>query len=123
MTDFNETEQVYWIVSGTIHDGQEAAFRAISARLVESTRAEPGALNYEWSVAADGRTFHIFERYADSGAVVVHRERSGELVKQLYSIATRKSFVLYGNPSKEVAELVVSRDPLVMRPLGGFGRP
>ena len=123
MTDFNDTEQVYWVVTGTINPGQEAAFRAVSAQLVESTRAEPGALAYEWSIGPDGRTFHIFERYADSGAVVLHRERSGPLVKELYALATRKSFTLYGNPSKEVNELVANRDPLVMRPLGGFGRP
>jgi quinol monooxygenase YgiN len=123
MTNLGETEQVYWIVTGTINPGQEAAFRAIRARLVESTQDEPGALNYEWSIAPDGRTFHIFERYADSGAVMLHRERSGPLVKELYALATRKSFTVYGNPSKEVNELLISRDPLAMKPLGGFSRP
>jgi quinol monooxygenase YgiN len=122
MKNFRETEQVYWIVAGTIHPGQEAAFRAISARLVESTRAEPGTLAYEWSVSADGRTFHILERYADSAAVALHRERSADLVKELYAVATRESFTLYGNPSAEIRQLLASRAPLVLGPLGGFSR-
>jgi quinol monooxygenase YgiN len=40
--------------------------------MVESTKAEPGALNYEWFISEDGTSCHIYERYADSAAAMVH---------------------------------------------------
>jgi (4S)-4-hydroxy-5-phosphonooxypentane-2,3-dione isomerase len=122
MTTFNETKQVYWIITGEINLGQEADFRAICARLVESTKTEPGALNYEWSIAEDSRTFHIYERYADSEAVKFHRGNVGEMLKELYAIATLKSFTLYGGPSDELKQLLATRHPLMMAPHNGFSR-
>ena len=83
MTNFNDTKQVYWIVAGEINPGQEATFRAISARLVELTQTEPGAPNCEWSIAEHSRSFHISERYADSEAARFHRAQVGEMLKEL----------------------------------------
>jgi autoinducer 2-degrading protein len=122
MTKFNETKQVYWMITGEINPGQEAAFSAICARLVESTKAEPGALNYEWSIAEDRRTFHIFERYADSEAVKFHRGQLGEMLKELYAVVSLKSFTLYGGPCDELKQLLAARHPLVMVPSNGFSR-
>ncbi len=122
MTDFSETKQVYWIITGEINPGQEAVFRAVCARLVELTKAEPGALNYEWSIAEDGRAFHIYERYADSEAVKFHRGNVGEMLKELYAVATLRSFTLYGGPSDEVKQLFAPRHPLVMASHNGFSR-
>ncbi len=122
MTHFSETKQVYWIITGEINPGQEAAFSAICARLVESTKAEPGALNYEWSIAENSRAFHIYERYVDSAAVMFHRANVGEMLKELYAVATAKSFTLYGSPSDELKQLLATRHPLVMIPHNGFNR-
>ena len=122
MTNFNETKQVYWVIMGEINPGQEAAFAAICARMVESTKAEPGALNYEWSIAENSRTFHIYERYADSEAVKFHRTQVGELLKELYALVALKTFTLYGNPSDELKSLLAARHPLVMVPHNGFSR-
>jgi quinol monooxygenase YgiN len=122
MTNFNDTKQVYWIVAGEINPGQEAIFRAICARLVELTQAEPGALNYEWSIAEDNRTFHICERYADSEAAKFHRANVGEMLKELYAVTALKSLTLYGNPSDELKQLFAVRHPLIMVPHNGFIR-
>ena len=122
MTPFNETGQVYWIITGEINAGQEAAFREVCGRLVEMTKAEAGALNYEWSVAEDGRTFHIYERYVDSEAVKFHRGNVGEMLKELYAAAVPKSFTLYGGASDELNQLLAARHPLVMVPHNGFSR-
>jgi len=122
MTNFNDTKQVYWIVAGEINPGQEATFRTICARLIELTQTEPGALNYEWSIAGDNRTFHIYERYADSEAAKFHRANVGEMLKQLYTVTTLKSLTLYGNPSDELKQLFAARHPLVMVPHNGFSR-
>jgi quinol monooxygenase YgiN len=122
MTNFNNTQQVYWIITGEINLSQEIAFRAICTRLVESTKAEPGALNYEWSIAENSRTFHIYERYADSEAVKFHRSQVGEMLKELYAVTTLKLLTLYGSPSNELKQLFAARHPLVMAPHKGFNR-
>jgi quinol monooxygenase YgiN len=122
MRSFKESKQVYWIITGEINPGQEDAFRAICARLVESTQAEPGALNYEWSIAEDSRVFHIYERYVDSEAVKFHRAQVGEMLKELYAVVTLKSFTLYGGASDELKQLFAARHPLVMVPHNGFDR-
>jgi quinol monooxygenase YgiN len=123
MTEFSEDKQVYWIAHGTIKPGQESAFRTLCAKMVESTKAQAGALHYEWSISEDGTYFHIFERYAGSEAVKVHREQSAKLVKLLFTtIADLKTFTLYGNPTEEVKEWYASRHPIVMKPLNGFRR-
>lgn len=122
MTKFNETKEVYWIIMGEINPSQEAAFRTICAQLVELTQTEPGALNYEWSIAENSRTFHIYERYVDSEAVKFHRTQVGEMLKELYAVTTLKSFTLYGNPSDELKQLFAIRHPLLMVPYNGFSR-
>lgn len=122
MTKFNDTKQVCLIVAGEINPGQEANFRAVCERLVELTRGEPGALNYEWSIAEDNRTFHIYERYADSEATKFHRANVGEMLKELYAVTTLKSLTLYGNPSDELKQLFAARHPLVMVPHDGFSK-
>jgi quinol monooxygenase YgiN len=122
MKTLTTTQEVYWVLTLKIQVGQEEAFRALSAKLVESTSAEEGALNYEWSLSADGGTCHVYERYVDSAAVKIHRQRNGEMVGQLMKLATPASFVLYGAPDDEVKEMLAARNPTVMTPLGGFGR-
>ena len=122
MTNFRETKHVYWIITGEINPGQEAVFSAVCARLVEMARAEPGALSYEWSIAENSRTFHIYERYADSEAVKFHRANVGEVLKELYAVVTAKTFTLYGSPSEELKQMLAVRHPLVMVPHNGFSR-
>jgi quinol monooxygenase YgiN len=122
MKNLTTSEEVFWVVALKINPGQEAKFKELSALLIESTKAEPGALNYEWSLGEDGQTCHIYERYASSAAAKVHLERNAPLVSQIPTLATRLGFTIYGAPSDEVKELLSSRGAAIMKPLGGFGR-
>lgn len=41
--------------------------------LVDATRRnEVGTLNYEWAISNDQKVCHIYERYQDSVAVMIH---------------------------------------------------
>jgi quinol monooxygenase YgiN len=122
MKSLTKSEEVYWVLMLKIHAGQEAEFRKTSAKLIASTEQESGCLNYEWSLSEDGATCHIYERYVDSAAVKIHRERNGAMVGELMKSATALSFTLYGSPSDEVKQLMAGRNPILMKPLGGFGR-
>lgn len=117
-----KSDEVYWVLMLKINHGQETQFKATSAKLIASTEQESGCLNYEWSLSADGGTCHIYERYVDSEAVKIHRERNGAMVGELLKSATALSFTLYGSPSEEVKQLMAARNPILMTPLGGFGR-
>jgi quinol monooxygenase YgiN len=122
MKNLTTSEEVFWVVALKINPGQEAKFKALSEQLIESTKAEPGTLNYEWSLSEDGQTCHIYERYVDSAAAKVHLERSAPLVGQIPTVATRLGFTIYGAPSDEVKQILSSRGAAIMKPLGGFSR-
>ena len=122
MKILTESKEVYWLLVLKITPGQESEFKAISAKLVELTKSEAGALNYEWSLSEDGQVCHVYERYADSGAVKIHGQRSHDLVGQLLAVSTPVSFALYGAPDEEVKAMFAGLKPIFTKPLGGFGR-
>ena len=122
MKKLTDTKEIYWLFALKVIPGQEEAFRKISARLVASTSEETGCMNYEWNLSPDGTLCHIYERYVDAEAVKVHRQRNGEMVKELLTTATPVSFALYGGLTDEIRELYAGRNPLFMEPLGGFAR-
>ena len=41
-------DQVSWLLEGTVKPGELDNVKALINEMVESTRAEPGALNYQW---------------------------------------------------------------------------
>jgi quinol monooxygenase YgiN len=64
--------QVVWQVELVVKPGTLDNFRALTGEMVEATRGEPGVLNYERFISADGTVIHLYERYADSAAAVAH---------------------------------------------------
>jgi quinol monooxygenase YgiN len=114
--------QIYWLLAVKIHPGQLDAFKAISARLVESTRNEPETLNYEWTLSEDGTVCHIYERYKKSDAIALHIEHNGALVGELFQLLTPISFVIYGSPEANVRAMLADLKPVYMTPLDGFSR-
>jgi quinol monooxygenase YgiN len=39
---------------------------------VKSRRFTEGTLNYEWTLAEDGKSIHVYERYKDADATTAH---------------------------------------------------
>ena len=64
--------QVSWFLEVAVKPGQRDAFTALVGEMVAATRAEPGALTYEWFVAADGSGGAIYECYADPEDASAH---------------------------------------------------
>ena len=79
--------------------------RAIT--LVESTRAEPGALNYQWCISDDNTTVHNFDRYSDSAAAKTHLDGflANYAGRYMAAVDTTRLSV-YGAPSDEVKEIL-----------------
>ena len=61
-------EQVAWHVELAVKPGALEALRALTGKMVEATRGEPGVLSYERFLSADGMVVHVYERYADAAA-------------------------------------------------------
>lgn len=94
------------------------------AEMVSAMQAnEPGALNYEWNVSADGKLCHLYERYIDSAAALIHGRTFGErFAGRFFEILKPVRFVVYGSLSTAVKEALAGFNPIYMPPVAGFSR-
>ena len=116
--------QVYWILGGEIKEGELDNFKALKDEMVAATKEnEPGTLSYEWHISEDGSLYHIYERYADSGATMVHLGNFGaNYAERFMSLATVTTFIVYGHPDDQVREALSGLGAQFMTPIGGFVR-
>jgi len=115
---------VSWVLELNIQPGRDADFRALMAEMVAATKAnEPGTLNYEWSVTADGKQCHTCERYADSDATMAHLDNFGsKYAERFMAVLTPVRFTIYGTPSDEVKAALAGFHPTYVAPAAGFIR-
>lgn len=114
---------VYWLLALEVKPGGLEGFRRLMEEMVEATRKEPGALNYEWTIGAEGKVCHILERYRDSAAVLAHLASFGaHFAKRFLDLVTPAGFTVYGAPSAEVKAALAGFGPVYMTPFGGFRR-
>ena len=102
-------EQVVHLqVELTIHDGDFEAFERVAQEMIAGTRAEPGALGYEWYLSSDGKRCVIYESYRDAGALLAHI--NGPVVQQgvpkllQHSALTRCR--VFGDPGAEARAIL-----------------
>lgn len=78
---------------------------------------------YEWSVDPTGTTVHIFERYADSAAAMLHiRLFEERFTERFHALLQPQRVMLIGDPSEELLASLAGLRPLVLRPPVGFHR-
>lgn len=115
--------EVSWVVELSVKAGQLEAFRALTQEMVASTLQEPGALSYAWFVSDDGSVVHIYERYADSAAVLEHLKGFGEkFAERFFAAVDLTRWMIYGTPTAEVKSALNSFGPTYLGPFGGFVR-
>lgn len=118
------SNHVDWMLELAVADGKLDEFKTLIAEMVAATKAdEPGALIYEYSVSADGGTVHIYERYADSAATLVHLGNFGKkFAPRFLSLAKPTRLTVYGNPDAAVRKALDSMGAVYMAPVDGFAR-
>lgn len=118
------SDQVSWILELEIQQGREDDLRHLAAEMIEATKVnEQGTLAYEWSISADGKQCHIYERYANSAAVLMHVATFSEcFAGHFLEILKPVRFVVYGSPSPAVKDALADFQPVYMRSAGGFRR-
>jgi len=114
---------VSWVIELALKPGKLDDFKALMDEMVESTQAEPGTLGYEWFFSDDGSACHIYERYADSKAMLSHVGGFQEkFAARFLDMADVTRFVVYGSPSDEARKVLDGFGASYMAQLGGFAR-
>ncbi len=117
------SNNVFWVIELTIKSGELDNFKALMHDMVDATQAnEPHAMNYEWFLSEDHTRCHVYERYADSAAVMTHVENFGHFAERFTALVEVTGMTVYGNPSDEVREAAKGFGAVFMTPIGGFAR-
>ncbi len=114
---------ISWNLQMSVRDGQLNDARDLMNEMVAATRQEPGTQNYEWFLSEDGKSCHVNERYADSGAAMVHLGNFGtNFADRFLACFEPTSLSVYGNPSSEVRAALDGFGATYLGWLGGFNR-
>lgn len=118
------TKNVYWLLQVDINPGKLEDAKSLMSEMVNSTfDNEPGALNYEWNFNADQTSMHVYERYADSSATMVHLGNFGsKFAERFLQCFAPTSFTVYGDASDEVKGALADFGPGFYTQADGFSR-
>ncbi len=118
------SEAISWVLELNVKDDQLDAFKALAREMSEATQAdEPGATHYEWFTNDDGRSVHIYERYADSAAAMVHLGNFGaKFAERFLACVDPVRLMVYGDPSAEVRGALAGLGAAHMTQFAGFAR-
>jgi quinol monooxygenase YgiN len=116
-------DHVSWVIELAVKPGQLDSFKELMEEMVAGTSTEPETLNYEWYISADEGTVHIFEKYANSDAMIIHV--SGFMEKwagRFMECVNPTRFTVYGDPSEAAREKLAAFGGTYLAPWGGFAR-
>jgi quinol monooxygenase YgiN len=114
---------VSWVFEVAVKPGKIDALQTLMEELVESTRAEPGALAYEWFASDDGGVVLLYERYADSAAALTHSEAfNAKFAERFTDLVEPMRFTMLGTLSDEVKATLSRSGRVFLQPFGGFMR-
>ena len=117
------TDNVYWMLVVKVNDGKLDEFKALAEEMNAATELEPGALAYEWHLDEAGSTCHIYERYADSAATLVHLGNFGaNFAERFMALVTPESITVYGSPDEQVRGALAPMGAVLMTQFAGFAR-
>ncbi|MEM8999497.1 MAG: antibiotic biosynthesis monooxygenase family protein [Bacteroidota bacterium] len=113
---------VIWTLEGTIKDGQKEVLETLMQEMVGTVSKEPGTLHYEWTLAADGKSLHVYERYADEAATMAHLGTWSTFAERFMQAVTVTRFVVFSELPQKLKDAVAGLGPIYMKPIGGFAR-
>ncbi len=114
---------ISWNLRVSIREGQLDNFNSLMSEMVESTQSEDGTLMYEWFLSEDKNTCHIYERYADSDAVMAHLGNFGsKFAARFLEYMEPTELRVYGDPTDEVRGGLEGLGPVYLGLVGGFTR-
>lgn len=123
-TNMPGSAHVSWMFELTIKDGRDADFRVMAAEMSDATITnEAGTLDYEWYVSDDGRELHLFERYENAEAALIHMGTFGKrFAGRFFDILAPKRITIYGAADERISGGMKDLTPQVIRRHAGFSR-
>ena len=116
-------EHVSWVIELAVKPGQLDSFKELMEEMVAGTSSEPQTLNYEWYISDDDGTVHIFEKYADSEAMITHVNGfMGKWAGRFLECVDPTRFTVYGDTSEAARELLDPFGATYLATWGGFAR-
>lgn len=94
-----------------IAHGDLAEFKRLAAQLLERTKGEAGALQYDWFLSADETKCVVRETYQNSDAVLAHMANVGELLGRLAELGGGLEIEGFGPVSPQLAEAAAALHP------------
>ena len=82
-------DQISCRVELAVKPGKLDNFLALTGEMVEATLEELDTLSYERFVTDDGKFVHVYERYADSAAALMHLRKFGKISSASGSLKRR----------------------------------
>ena len=117
------SDAISWSLQMSVREGRLNDAKQLVPEMVEATRGEPGALTYEYFLSEDGASCHIYERYADSAAVMQHLGNFGaNFAERFMECFEPTSFSVYGSVSDEVRAALDGFGAAYLNTLDGFSR-
>src|SRR4051812_46334317 len=116
------SDEVSWRVELEIKPGQLDRFLLLTGEMVEFARTERGVLSYQRFVSDDARTIHVYERYKDSQAALMHLDNFRQHFANSFSgMVTRTRFMVYGVVPDDLKSALSELGATgYFRPFGGF---
>jgi quinol monooxygenase YgiN len=115
------TDNIYWVLELDVQAGALETFRVLMREMVAAAQREPGTLNYEWNISADGRVCHIYVRYRNGAAVMDHMASwDGNFSRRFSELATITRMSVYGAPDATVKAVLDPYGPVYYEQFGGF---
>ena len=117
------SDVVSWSLQMKVREGCLEDARSLVPEMVAATRNEQGALTYEYFLSEDGGSCHIYERYADSDAVMEHLGNFGaNFAERFMGCFEPTSFSVYGPASADVREALTAFGAMHLDSMDGFRR-
>ncbi len=118
------SDNISWVLELLVKSGEMDNVKILMDEMVQATKAnEPNTLNYEWFLNEAESSIHLYERYADSAAALVHLENFGKNFGARFIASmepTRLS--VYGNPTDQLTKELTDFGGVFYPPIGGFVR-
>lgn len=115
---------VAWVLELGVKHGELQNVRGLMDEMVTTTRSEePGATHYEWSLDDKGSRLHLYERFADSDAVLKHLATfNAKFAERFMASLNPVRMTVYGNPNEEAAKTLEGMGATFVSQIGGFSR-
>ena len=114
---------VHWYIKAKVITDDIEGLKSAISDLVERTKTEAGAENYEFYLSED-KMLYVFEKYRDSEAGAAHGANVGdtEAMKTIFTMLEPREWVLFGGPYEGPWGEYIKKFGISPEFIGGFNR-